>query len=231
MCTNDERARLSFNSSKTGKDEALKCLYRNYYTYRLKESFSKSITLFSLSFFIYNCILYTLSRFPCLDPWKKIPQVFKHRTHMRITFDNLARMPLIPDFPFVVTSVFFSLSPSPSFPSCSRSSRHARKKWNSEEFFFPRTRFLRDGDLMELKSFRDAHRCALYSHAARGTRRKNSLRAKKESPDRWSTIWEINYRARRNLAEIISHGSAVVIAVVALKRLLRALDARPSLRL
>lgn len=93
------------------------------------------------------------------------------------------------------------------------------------EIFFFHPRFL-DGDLMELKSFRDAHRCALYSHATRGTRRKNSLRAKKESPDRWSTIWEINYRARRNLTEIISHGSAIVIAVVALKSLLRALAAR-----
>lgn len=94
------------------------------------------------------------------------------------------------------------------------------------EIFFFRPRFL-DGDLMELKSFRDAHRCALYSHEARETRHKNSLRAKKKSPDRWSTIWEINYRVRRNLAEIISHGSAVVIAVVALKSLLRALAASP----
>jgi len=75
------------------------------------------------------------------------------------------------------------------------------------------------------------HIAAPFTPTRRGGRRKNSLRAKKESPDRWSTIWEINYRARRNLAEIISHGSAVVIAVVALKRLLRALDARPSLRL
>jgi len=105
------------------------------------------------------------------------------------------------------------------------SSHHAREERDSEKFFFFHPRFL-DGDLMELKSFRDAHRCALYSHAAWGTRRKNSLRAKKKSPDRWSTIWEINYRARRNLAEIISHGSAVVIAVVALKSLLRALAAR-----
>lgn len=121
---------------------------------------------------------------------------------------------------------FFLFSFPPAFAR-----RITRERSEIPRNFFCRARFLRDGDLMELKSFRDAHRCALYSHAARGTWHKNSLRAKKESPDRWSTIWEINYRARRNLAEIISHGSAVVIAVVALKRLLRALDARPSLRL
>lgn len=137
------------------------------------------------------------------------------------------RIPRTTSFIIVVVvtpscSFFFSLS---FLLSLLISSHHAREERDSEKFFFFRPRFL-DGDLMELKSFRDAHRCALYSHAAWGTRRKNSLRAKKKSPDRWSTIWEINYRARRNLAEIISHGSAVVIAVVALKSLLRALAAR-----
>lgn len=134
---------------------------------------------------------------------------------MRITFDNLERKD--------TSCTTFLLSSSPSSLSyfflylfSSFSSHHARAERDSEKFFF-HPRFL-DSDLMELKSFRDAHRCALYSHAARGTRRKNSLRAKKENPDRWSTIWEINYRARRNLAEIISHGSAIVIAVVVLKR-------------
>lgn len=149
---------------------------------------------------------------------------------MRITFDNLERKD---------TSIFLlsssssssSTSPSSSFSSLSCFFffiffRYSRARGTGfREIFFFHPRFL-DGDLMELKSFRDAHRCALYSHATRGTRRKNSLRAKKKSPDRWSTIWEINYRARRNLTEIISHGSAIVIAVVALKSLLRALAAR-----
>jgi len=56
--------------------------------------------------------------------------------------------------------------------------------------FFFRPRFL-GGDLMELKSFRDAHRCALLlprgggcGGGARDSRRKNSSRAKKESSDR-----------------------------------------------
>lgn len=142
---------------------------------------------------------------------------------MRITFDNLERKDASrTGFSFVIT---YSLPPFLLVASRAKEAEF-RGIFSPHEISSRRR-----GDLMELKSLRDAHRCALYSHAARGTRRKNSLRAKKESPDRWSAIWEINYRARRNLAEIISHGSAVVIAVVALKRLLRALDARPSLRL
>lgn len=104
---------------------------------------------------------------------------------MRITFDNLERKGASGTrLLFCRHRPYFFFLPHPSLTPCIRSSRHAQKKWDSEKFFFPRTRFLRDGDLMELKSFRDAHRCALYSHATRETRHKNSLRAKKENPDR-----------------------------------------------
>lgn len=98
---------------------------------------------------------------------------------MRITLDNLERKGVSYDFSFVVVVVVLPFF----FLSLLLSSRHARGERDSEKFFSP-ARDSSAGDLMELKSFRDAHRCVLYSHAARGTRRKNSLRAKKKSPDR-----------------------------------------------
>lgn len=107
--------------------------------------------------------------------------------YMRITFDNLERARVSRTTSLLSSSCFFFLFfPLPLFLSLLLPSRHTRGETGFREIFFSRPRFL-DGDLMELKSFRDAHRCALYSHAARraeGARCKNSLRAKKKSPDR-----------------------------------------------
>lgn len=85
---------------------------------------------------------------------------------MRITLDNLERKGVSYDISFVAFDIVVVVVVFPFFfLSLLLSSRHARGERDSEKFFSPARDSLA-GNLMELKSFRDAHRCVLYSHAA-----------------------------------------------------------------